>query len=151
MGDEQRGGGSVGSRNGSGGVQVRTLPSEHTDPPTIHTNARRRRLSLSAAAAHVVGSAPAQTGIEAYSPPERRKHGHGHVRGVLLLSASSVSRPYLTVIAAASGGSGSVSSVGYPPLGEDRLSARTARLPLCHSEGVTCRGAIRVACSFPNC
>ena len=39
----------------------------HTDPPTIHANARRR-LSSAAAAAHAIGSAPTRTVVGLFGP-----------------------------------------------------------------------------------
>ena len=57
-----------------------------TGPPTMHANAGRR-LSTSAAAAHVIGSASAHW-RRAYSSSEEREHEHGHIRKELLSSAS---------------------------------------------------------------
>ena len=83
--------GPVRSRNGSGGAATLDTAGsgtpEHTGPSIIHANARRRRLSSSAGTAHVVGSAPARTGIGSIRP--RVEEARAWARpGVLPSSAS---------------------------------------------------------------
>ena len=58
----------------------------HTGPPTIHANARRR-LSLAAAAAHVIGSALARTGVGLFAPTGEEARAWARPE-VLLLSTS---------------------------------------------------------------
>jgi hypothetical protein len=112
--------GSVGSGNGSGGAAspdtAGSWTPEHTGPPTTHTNtnARRRRVSSSAAAGHGIGSAPARTGVGPIRPQRRGSTSMGTSGGITVERKLSVSGE-ATVVAAASGGSGSVSIGGMSP------------------------------------
>ena len=92
MGEEQRR--AAGPDTAGSGM------SEHTGTPVIHLKARRR-LSSSAAAAHVIGSTPACTSA-------------GPIRGI---TVSRLSLLYFQWIGCP------------PPVEEDRPSARTARPP----------------------
>jgi hypothetical protein len=127
--------GSVGSRNGSGDAAspdtTGSGTSEPTGPPTIHANARRRRLSSSAANAHGIGSAPARNGVGPIRPQRRGSMGtSGGVPVERKLSLSGEA----TVVAAASGGSGSVSIGGISPTGGEGqtqcTNCKTATTPL---------------------
>ena len=128
--------GSVGSRNGSGDAAspdtTGSGTSEHTAPPTIHANARRRRLS-SSAAAHLIGSAPARTGVGPIRPQRRGSTSMGTSGGVNVERKLSVPGE-ATAVAAASGGSGSVSIGGISPTsGEGQTqctNCKTATTPL---------------------
>ena len=71
----------------------------HTDPPTIHADARRR-LSSAAAAAHVIGSAPTRSGVVLFGPTG--EGARAWARPEVLLSSASWR----------AGGSGNV-SVGW--------------------------------------
>jgi len=129
--------GSVGSGNGSGGAAspdtTGSGTSEHTGPSIIHTNARRRRLSSSAASTHAIGSAPARTGVGPIRPPRRGSMSMGTSGGVTVERKLSVSGE-ATVVAAASGGSASVSLGGMSPTGGEGqtqcTNCKTATTPL---------------------
>ena len=129
--------GSVGSRNGSGGAASPDTSgsgtSEHTGPPMIHANARRRRLSSSASAGHVVGSAPARTGVGPIRPQRRGSTSMGTSGGATVERKLSVSGE-ATAIAAGSGGSGSVAIGGISPTGGEGqtqcTNCKTATTPL---------------------
>ena len=146
--------GSVGSRNDSGSAASPDAAgsgmSEHTGPPIIHVNARRR-LSSSAAAGHVVGSAPARTGIGSIRPQRRGSTCMSTSGGVTVERKLSVSGE-ATVIAVASGGSGSVAIGGISPTGGEGQTQctnyKTAATPLWRRDlrGHCC--AMHVACSL---
>ena len=127
--------GSVGSGNGSGGTAspdtTGSATSDHTGPPTIHAH-RRRRLS-SSAAAHIIGSAPTRAGVGPIRPPRRGSTNLGTSGGVTIERKLSVSGE-ATVVAAASGGSGSVSIGGMSPTGGEGqtqcTNCKTATTPL---------------------
>jgi len=126
--------GSLGSRNGSGGTASPDTPgsgtSEHTGPPTANA---RRRLSSSVGAAHAIGSAPTCTGVGPIRLHRRGSARMGTSGGVTVERKLSVSGE-ATVVAAASGGSGSVSIGGISPTGGEGqtqcTNCKTATTPL---------------------
>ena len=93
-------------------------------PGRMNTQARRkrdsmRRLSSTSAAAHVIGSAPARTGVGRVRPPRRGRRAR--TRPVECKLSVSWEAIVLLVDRAAS------PLVGYPQLERDGPSARTAR------------------------
>jgi len=100
--------GSVGSRNGSGGTASPDTTSSGTS--TIYASARRIRLGSSVAAAHAIGMRPHHR-HRTYSPTEERKHEHGNARRCYC-RVQVVRIRGATVVAAVSGGPGSVSTGG---------------------------------------
>ena len=89
---------------------------EHTDPPRIHTNARRGMLNSSSAAAHAVGRS-ARTGVGRTRLRRRGVMSVGTSGGVTVERKLSVSGE-TTVVTAASGGSDGVSIGGISPTGK---------------------------------